>query len=430
MSYQNDIDLAAGLFQLTTAMYALWLGLRFGASRVGWLLFSALASLALLHWALAATVLPEMFRQRILLDAACVSISILLFIGLMFLGTMFKEARSVRELLAKSEARIAAEAQKADQAKEELQQTTERLKAEIGERESQKERAEKTHKEMLEVSRQAGMSEVATSVLHNVGNVLNSVNVSAAVVADHVAEFKVENIARVAGLMREHGAGLGEFMMNDPRGKQLPNYLTKLAAHLGSEQAAILKEIGFVRTKIEHIKQIVATQQSYGKVMGLTESIRVEELVDDVVRIQAVEMSEHQVNVRREYQPKLPEVMLDKHKVLQILLNLLSNAKHACMESKQDKKEVNVRVTNGSERIHVIVSDNGVGITEANMKTIFNHGFTTWKNGGHGFGLHGSALAAKELGGKLAATSDGPGKGATFTLEIPLKKSTATVSQS
>jgi signal transduction histidine kinase len=145
--------------------------------------------------------------------------------------------------------------------------------------------------------------------------------------------------------------------------------------------------------------------------------------VEDVLRLQAVELAEHQVNLKREYSPKMPEIIVDKHKVLQILLNLLSNAKHACLESEQAPKEVNIRVANGSGRIQVVVSDNGVGIAPANLKKIFNHGFTTRKkNGGHGFGLHGSALAAKELGGSLDVNSEGPGKGATFTLEIPVER--------
>jgi two-component system NtrC family sensor kinase len=222
--------------------------------------------------------------------------------------------------------------------------------------------------------------------------------------------------------MREHADDIGDYLTKDPKGKQLPDYLAKLATHLGTEQTLVLKEIGFVRTKIEHIKQIVSTQQSYGKVMGLAESIRVEDLVEDVLRLQAVELAEQQINVRREYAPKMPEITLDKHKVLQILLNLLSNAKHACVDSEQKPKEVNIRVANGSGRIQVTVSDNGVGIPQPNLKKIFNHGFTTRKNSGHGFGLHGSALAAKELGGSLEANSEGTGKGATFTLEIPLER--------
>jgi signal transduction histidine kinase len=412
MTYQTYIDLAAGALQLTVAAYALWLKRHFRAVQVGWWLFCAFASLAVLHWAQSADVIPDFPRRGTIVDGAYALTSLLLLIGMYHIQALLKWYQGVEERAKAAQAALEEAMKKAN---EELRQTAERLNAE-------KEDTAKTHKDMLDVSRKAGMSEVATGVLHNVGNVLNSVNISAAVVSDHVAEFKIQNIAQVARLMREHAHDLGDYLTNDPKGRQLPDYLAKLATHLGVEQATILKEIGFVRTRIEHIKQIIVTQQSYGKVMGLAESIRVEDMVEDVLRLQAVELAEHQVNVRRDYAPQMPEIVVDKHKVLQILLNLLSNAKRACVESEQSTKEVNIRVANGSGRIKVTVSDNGVGIAAANLRKIFNHGFTTWKNGGHGFGLHGSALAAKELGGTLEATSAGHGKGATFILEIPTER--------
>jgi signal transduction histidine kinase len=302
----------------------------------------------------------------------------------------------------------------------ELQQTAERLKTEVEERSRMQQDAEKIHKEMLIVSRQAGMSDVATGVLHNVGNVLNSVNVSANLVASHLQELKIHRVIDAAVLIQQHASDLGNFVTNDPRGNQLPNFLMQLGKHLSSEQDLLLREIDFVKTKIEHIKEIVATQQNYGKVSGVVEKVRVTDLVEDLLRIHNTELEEHGVNIQRIYQPNLPEISVDKHKVLQILLNLTTNARHACVDSGREKRLVTVRVSNGGDRIRVAVGDNGVGIPAENIKKIFNHGFTTRKKGGHGFGLHSGALAAKELGGSLLAHSDGPDKGATFTLELPL----------
>jgi signal transduction histidine kinase len=274
---------------------------------------------------------------------------------------------------------------------------------------------------MLIVSRQAGMSDVATGVLHNVGNVLNSVNVSANLVANHLQELKINRLVDAVQLLQQHASDLGNFITNDPRGKQLPNFLMQLGKHLSNEQTLLLQEIDFVMTKIEHIKEIVATQQDYGRVSGVAEKVRVTDLVEDLLRIHKADLEEHGVNFQRVYQPNLPEISVDKHKVLQILINLTSNAKHACVDSGREKRLVTVRVSNGDDRIRVAVDDNGVGISAENIKKIFNHGFTTRKKGGHGFGLHSGALAAKELGGALLAHSEGPDKGATFTLELPLK---------
>ncbi|MGO8838579.1 MAG: sensor histidine kinase, partial [Limisphaerales bacterium] len=306
-------------------------------------------------------------------------------------------------------------------ANEQLQEKAATLKAEIARRERTQAEKEKTHKELLKVSRAAGMSEVATGVLHNVGNVLNSINISASIVAEHLNEFNIANIARAANLMREHADDIGHFLTDDPKGRQLPDYLAQLASHLSAEQTLLVKEIGFVKMKIDHVKEIVAAQQNYGKVMGLEERVRIEDLIQDVFRIHASELAQHNVQIHQDCPPSLPEILVDKHKVLQILLNLLSNAKHAVVDSGREDKQVTVRVTNGDNRLRIAMSDNGVGIAPVTLRRIFNHGFTTRKSGGHGFGLHSGALAAKEMGGSLHAESEGPGMGATFTLEIPIK---------
>ena len=281
---------------------------------------------------------------------------------------------------------------------------------------------ENVHKQLLDTSRRAGMAEVATGVLHNVGNVLNSVNVSTTLVSENLKRSKAGNLARVAAMFREHAADLGAFLTADPKGKQLPAYLGQLADHLTREQRALLKESDLLKKNIEHIKDIVAMQQSYAKVSGVTEVVKVTDLVEDSLRMNAGALTRHGVQVIRKFDPHLPEITVEKHKVLQILVNLIRNAKYACAESGRTDMEMTVRVTNGDDRMRIAVVDNGVGIPAENLTRIFNHGFTTRKDG-HGFGLHSGALAAKEMGGALRVHSDGPGLGATFTLELPLRRS-------
>src|SRR5256886_34735 len=281
---------------------------------------------------------------------------------------------------------------------------------------------ENVHKQLLDTSRRAGMAEVATGVLHNVGNVLNSVNVSTTLVSENLKRSKAGNLARVAAMFREHAADLGAFLTADPKGKQLPAYLGQLAEHLTGERSALLKELDLLKKNIEHIKDIVAMQQSYAKVSGVIEVVKVTDLVEDSLRMNAGALTRHAVQVVREFDPHLPEITVEKHKVLQILVNLIRNAKYACAESSRTDKEMTVRVTNGDDRMRIAVVDNGVGIPAENLTRIFNHGFTTRKDG-HGFGLHSGALAAKEMGGALRVHSDGPGLGATFTLELPLRRS-------
>lgn len=274
-------------------------------------------------------------------------------------------------------------------------------------------------KQLLETSRQAGMAEVATSVLHNVGNVLNSANVSANILSAKLRQLELGSLARVARLLQEHQADLSSFLKEDAKGRQLAPYVAQLAEHLEEEQSAALQELNDLVNHLEHIKEIVARQQSFSRVSGVIEKLPVAELVEDALRLNAAALEREEVCVERHYEPALPEIVVERHKVLQILVNLVRNAKYACDEAPGADKKVSVRVANGSGRIKISVTDNGVGIAPENLTRIFTHGFTTRKNG-HGFGLHSGALAARELGGSLLAHSAGLGLGATFTLELPL----------
>jgi two-component system NtrC family sensor kinase len=279
---------------------------------------------------------------------------------------------------------------------------------------------EKIHKQLVEASRLGGMAEIATNVLHNVGNVLNSVNVSASLVVDSVKKSKTSSLAKVVGLLREHEQDLGTFISSDPKGKQLPAYLAQLSEYLLADQKATLRELESLRGNIEHIKEIVAMQQNYAMVSGVKEIVDITDLVEDSLRMNCEALSHHKLDLIREFE-NVPPMNVEKHKILQILVNLVRNAKYACQESDRADKRLTLRVANGDGLVKISVMDNGIGILPENLTRIFSHGFTTRKDG-HGFGLHSGALAAKEMGGSLSVRSDGPGKGAVFTLELPVEQ--------
>jgi len=278
-------------------------------------------------------------------------------------------------------------------------------------------RLEEVHRELLQTSRMAGMAEVATSVLHNVGNVLNSVNISSSVIGVKLKKSKVSNLSKVAALFEEHADDLPGFFASNPKGGQLPGYISTLAVHLAAEQEELLQEIDSLARNIDHIKEIVAMQQNYAKVLGVLEPLPVAELVEDALRLNAGAMQRHQVRVIRDY-ADLPPAMVDKHKILQILVNLIRNAKYALDDGMPPEKQLTLQIRLNDGKVRISVKDNGIGIPPENLTRIFAHGFTTRKDG-HGFGLHSGALAAREMGGSLTVQSEGPGKGATFTLEFP-----------
>jgi PAS domain S-box-containing protein len=278
---------------------------------------------------------------------------------------------------------------------------------------------DKLNRQLMDTSRQAGMAEVATGVLHNVGNVLNSVSVSATLVADRLRRLKVANLRRGTALLQEQNGRLAEFLTTDPKGKVLPAYLATVADQLAGEQTRLIAQMDSVGQHIEHIKEIVAMQQSYAKVSGVYENLAATGLVEDALRMNAAAFDRHHIEVVREFADNTPPVRVDRHKVLQILINLLRNAKYAMDAQNGHAKRLVFRVGMASpNRVKITIADNGIGIAPDHLTSIFNHGFTTKKDG-HGFGLHSGANAAKEMGGTLTAHSDGPGKGAEFTLDLP-----------
>jgi signal transduction histidine kinase len=236
---------------------------------------------------------------------------------------------------------------------------------------------------------------------------------------DSVKQSKVSQLAKVSALLQEHEKDLGAFIAIDPKGRFLPSYLENLTKHLLASQAATIEEAELLQKNVQHIKGIVAMQQNYANVSGVKEVVDLRTLVEDSLRMDLGSLDPSGVQVARDFQEVAP-INIDKHKLLQILINLLRNAKHACDESGRADKRVTVRVAKAGAGVEISVADNGVGISPENLTRIFNHGFTTRLNG-HGFGLHGSALAAKGMGGSLTVHSDGPGQGTRFTLQLPLQ---------
>jgi PAS domain S-box-containing protein len=299
------------------------------------------------------------------------------------------------------------------------------LANDVTERNRAQRQLEEMHKQLVQASRQAGMAEVATGVLHNVGNVLNSVNVSATVLGESIRKSKAASIRKVADLLEANKADLAGFFAPDAKGQMLPGYLTGLAQQFEAEQEDRLSEIEQLTKNISHIKDVVAMQQTYAKVTDVLENCAPLSLLEDALRIASPDLTASGVQIELDCPKSLPEVCVDRHKVMQILINLLTNARQAMDSNPTTERKLTVSATyTAAERLSVIIRDNGCGIPPENLTRIFNHGFTT-KESGHGFGLHSAANAAKEFGGRLAGTSEGPGRGATFTLELPLKEHAA-----
>lgn len=280
------------------------------------------------------------------------------------------------------------------------------------------------NEQLVETGRQAGMAEIASGVLHNVGNVLTSVNVAATSLREQISSSKTSGLHKAVTIMNDHADDLPGFIAYDPKGQNLLNYLSRLASVLNQEHDILLDDVGGLIKHIEHIKEVIRSQQAFAKVQGLTQPIKVSELFNDALEVNATRLKKFSVVIDFQIDDDRT-LSIDRHKALQILVNLVKNAcdamagsTHAETNEKQRRLILSANRL-GDEFVRLSISDTGGGIAPENLKKIFNHGFTT-KPEGHGFGLHSSANTAQQMGGALTAQSEGIDMGATFYLDLPV----------
>ncbi len=294
---------------------------------------------------------------------------------------------------------------------------TRELNEEVEARKRALERLNEAQQTLIRASRQAGMAEVATGILHNVGNILNSVNVSAGMIDESLQRLRIDKFVKASELLGEYENQLNGALAQDPRGRALPGYLRQLSANMKQNEQVLRTEVKSLVKQVDHVKAVVAWQQDHARSSGFYEKLDAAELMEDALRINHAGFQREGITVVKEFLD-LPPLVTDRHKVLQILINVLRNARQA-MAGTNAEKRVTLRIQPvGDGMVRFEVSDSGQGISPENLERIFSLGFTT-KPEGHGFGLHSAATSAQEMGGRLFAQSAGPGCGATFILELP-----------
>jgi sensor histidine kinase regulating citrate/malate metabolism len=304
---------------------------------------------------------------------------------------------------------------------QELETTNTSLHVEVNERKKAQAEREELHQQLVLASRQAGMADVASSVLHNVGNVLNSINVSTDILLKTLKKPMVGDVCQIASMFHEHQDNLQAFLTQDPKGKQIPSYLGMVAESLSGSHQTIQSEIDSLVKKVDHIKQVILSQQDIAHAGEVREATAVEDLMEQALMMGMPEPGKYGIRVVREY-ANVPTIMTDRHHVLQILVNVITNAKNAMVEYPANSHCLTVRIGLPADRkgsVRFEVTDTGGGIKAENLPRLFAQGFTTRK-AGHGLGLHSAALSARNLGGALQAQSAGEGRGASFTLDLPL----------
>ncbi len=297
----------------------------------------------------------------------------------------------------------------------------------ITERKQAEAETHRLHQELVRISRHAGMATVASEVLHNAGNVLNSTGISTAMIERHLQGLRIGQLSKAVGMLKAHAGNLDAFLRDDPKGKRLLELLAGLVAHFEQQHQQLGTEVTSLRGNVEHLIRIIHAQQSHARSLGIHETVTADVLVDTALELQGPSWAALGITVERQL-ARLPPLHVDRHKVVEILVNLVGNARHSLRHSGKADKRLCIRTAAAGtsagmagdvDRVRIHVEDNGSGISPEHETQLFRLGFTT-KLDGSGIGLHSSANAARQLGGSLSFHSDGPGQGAVFTLELPV----------
>ncbi len=270
---------------------------------------------------------------------------------------------------------------------------------------------------LLQAAHKAGMAEIATGILHDVGNLLNSVNVSCGLLHSALETKAVDGLQKCNTMFQEHLNDLPAFFANDPRGRKLPQLYVKIGEVLHQEWMHVARENERIQRTVDVIREVIGTQQDNARLSLFEQDIDVGEVINEVLALQQTYITDAHVKIDKDFDPGL-QLKTQKAKLIFVMVNLIRNAVDAVRSTEEEKRLIQIRAFVNDTATFVQVEDNGIGIPPDNMAKIFTHGFTT-KPSGHGFGLHACANFMKEMRGSIGADSPGEGQGTVFQLKFP-----------
>ncbi len=278
---------------------------------------------------------------------------------------------------------------------------------------------EKTHKELVEKAHKAGMADIATDIVHNVGNVLNSVKTSVQVIDDVLKHSMVFSYQKANEMLRENQDNLERFLIEDERGKLLIQYFIKLEEGLFAEHQDLKTTTDRLKNMVDAIADIVSAQYSYANVDWLVEEVNLEKTVEEALSVIQQQLDSYHVKVVTQF-VEIESIPIQRIKLLHSLINIFKNACEAMYETEKNQRILNISINYSQENekaVVITIRDNGIGIAPENLERIFSYGFTS-KKGRYGLGLHSCANYMTEMGGKIWAENNPDGMGVSFFLKF------------
>lgn len=311
--------------------------------------------------------------------------------------------------------RIGVEMQR-QRAQDKMHQINEELEAKI---ESRTRELKASHAELLQVAHQAGMADIAAGVLHNVGNIFNSMSVAAQAMKRDLLQSKLPRLKDTANLLSENKSQLAEYITTDKKGQQLPQYIEMLSEKLDEEMQQFTLNLDTLLENGFLVKEVIHNQLDFAKLSAFEEESDIRQLVDKVLLLQKASMEKMHIEIEKQYD-EIPHIQLQKNKFVHVLTNLLKNAREAMEATPESERKIFIRINqNSNQGVSVCVTDSGLGLNDENKKKIFSLGYSTKKDG-HGIGLHVSSNYMQEMGGEISVSNASLHSGAKFTLTLPV----------
>ncbi len=269
-----------------------------------------------------------------------------------------------------------------------------------------------------------GRLEVVDTILHNIGNAINSVAIGIGTIQEYLINNKLtRHFASLANAVKEHQEDFADYVREDTQGQKVAPFITALAGEFAKRDEELARIVSRVHERAEHIADIIRTEKTLSKRSVYRKDINLGEAIEDAITVlqDSIKKRNIQVSVDCDGAPK--EISTQESQFHQMLVNLIKNSIEAIDElGAQEDYVPYIKIKCYVDTDFALeVMDNGIGIESDKLDAIFRSGYTT-KDSGSGLGLHSIANFVSGCGGQILALSDGIGKGATMRILLPLTK--------
>jgi DNA-binding LacI/PurR family transcriptional regulator/signal transduction histidine kinase len=271
-----------------------------------------------------------------------------------------------------------------------------------------------SYKKLVEHAQREGMADIAADILHNIGNILNSISVSAHMMENSVKSAPFDDLLRANRLLEANMERLEDFIRNDRKGKILMRFYLKLGESMEKLREQLIYNANRLSTKLNSINEIIAAQQNYAGVASQPEELSIAAILEDALKVHAASLDKYRITVERDYRAN-PRLVVQRAKLFYIFVNLINNARDSMTETPLNERRLSISIYEDGSESCVRISDTGRGIAEGAIDKVFDYGYSV-KDERRGFGLHSSSSYMAEMGGVILAESAGIGKGQAFTV--------------